>query len=98
MIDTEGKYIIQECVICYNEYNIENAIIFDCNHHICLKCYETLINKFYQLSCPLCRRIIEITPEPPPRLIRLITRNDLCKLIIYFICIGIIITHIIIVS
>jgi hypothetical protein len=65
MIDSEGKYIIQECVICYNDYNIDNAIIFDCSHHICLMCYEKMMNKFDELKCPLCRRIIAETSQFP---------------------------------
>ena len=86
VMDTEGKYAIQECVICYNDYTFENGIIFECKHHICLFCYQEMINNFDNLSCPLCRRVIERMPEHAPvelRNIIIIERHNFFKLCLY---------------
>ena len=47
-----------ECPICYNKmrYNIK----FNCNHQICLKCYnEFYIQRQNERICPYCRVSIE---------------------------------------
>ena len=108
-MDIEEKYVIQECVICYNDYTIENAIIFDCNHTICLTCYQEMINRFDDVSCPLCRRIIERMPEPPPspsqypsqhpsQSIISLQRYKIRNIFLYCLLLGIIIANIIMFS
>ena len=50
------------CIICLDEY--ENKIIFDCNHEICLICYEKILNwTDYNILCPICREKIDIKQE-----------------------------------
>ena len=100
MIDTEGNYANQECIICYNEYNMENAIIFDCNHHICVACYQRIINISDDVLCPLCRRIVDRIQEPTiqSQSIIIVKSCDLCKLFFYLILIGIMIANILLFS
>lgn len=50
--------MIEECIICYNEYDINDGIVFNCKHKVCLECYEKMLNHYEQLSCPICRSII----------------------------------------
>ena len=51
-IDLEKQLveINEECIICYYNKNINEYIIFDCNHKVCIDCYVKL-NK-----CPICLR------------------------------------------
>jgi hypothetical protein len=50
---------MDNCIICYEEYTIDNMhIILDCNHKLCLICYEKILTKKTVL-CPICRNIIE---------------------------------------
>lgn len=48
-----------ECIICYDEYKIEDEVVFNCKHKLCVFCYEKLLNSTIVLRCPLCRTIIE---------------------------------------
>ena len=48
-----------ECIICYDEYKLEDEIVFSCKHKICIFCYDKLLNSTIVLRCPLCRVIIE---------------------------------------
>lgn len=61
-IQIESKEIryFEECVICYNGYNINDGIIFDCSHSICLLCYQKLLNNTLNSTCPLCRKNLEV--------------------------------------
>jgi hypothetical protein len=47
----------KDCIICFNSYKTSYYIIFNCNHEICIYCYEKLLNN-NKLKCPLCRIII----------------------------------------
>lgn len=49
----------EDCIICYNEYNINDGIIFECSHKICIACYQTLLNNISNLTCPVCRRNLD---------------------------------------
>jgi len=51
--------IIEECIICYNEYKEEDSIIFSCKHKVCVSCYQTMINTIPNLCCPICRKSLE---------------------------------------
>lgn len=51
----------EECQICFESYTIEDQVIFDCTHTVCIRCYEKLIQ--YNSPCPFCRSIIDI-PSP----------------------------------
>ena len=48
-----------ECIICYDEYKLNDEVIFNCNHKICVYCYQKLLNSAVIIRCPLCRVIIE---------------------------------------
>ena len=52
---------IEECIICYNEYNINDGITFKCNHRMCITCYQNILNNTNNLRCPICRMSLEIT-------------------------------------
>lgn len=49
----------EECAICFDSYTIEDRVIFDCNHSVCIPCYEKLIQS--NPSCPFCRTQIDTT-------------------------------------
>lgn len=51
---------IEECIICYNEYHINDGIIFNCKHTMCITCYQSILNNTSNLTCPICRRSLEI--------------------------------------
>ena len=54
----EGK---SECHICYDTHQSSDFKTLECNHKLCLGCY----NKLIQNSCPFCRHIIkEKSPNP----------------------------------
>jgi hypothetical protein len=55
--------ILEECIICYNQYNIKDGIIFECNHKMCIKCYQIILNNTSNLTCPICRRSLENKQE-----------------------------------
>jgi len=86
---------INSCIICM-EINM-NYIIFDCNHTICLICYEKMLNTYDILKCPICRNIIDdnniiqvFTQEPTqePHLCYRILSSTWFSLVIFFILLG----------
>ena len=52
---------IEECIICYNHYIINDGVIFNCDHRVCIACYQNMINNIPNVTCPLCRRSIDNT-------------------------------------
>ena len=52
---------IEECIICYNEYDIVDGIIFNCKHMLCLSCYQNILNNTSNITCPMCRQSLEIS-------------------------------------
>ena len=66
MIDTisvkKPEELAHECPICFEIYNIDNIVIFDCKHFVCIECLEKLylsLRKKQDLLCPMCRNLIE---------------------------------------
>lgn len=59
--NAENQYMIEkeECAICFDSYTIEDRVVFDCNHSVCIPCYEKLIQS--NPSCPFCRTQIDTT-------------------------------------
>jgi hypothetical protein len=57
----EKKKMIEkeECAICFDSYTIEDRVVFDCSHSVCIQCYEKLIQS--NPSCPFCRTQIDTT-------------------------------------
>lgn len=54
--------LAHECPICFEIYNIDGIIIFDCKHFVCIECLEKLylsLRKKQDLVCPMCRNVIE---------------------------------------
>jgi len=45
------------CPVCYDE-NIQNYIIIECKHSICLKCYSKIYSINKKFDCPTCRKNI----------------------------------------
>ena len=65
-IDTIGvkkpEELAHECPICFEIYNIDGIVIFDCKHFVCIECLEKLylsLRKKQDLVCPMCRDVIE---------------------------------------
>jgi len=61
--EKKDSYIMineNNCVICFEVIDSHYYIIFDCNHSICLFCYEKILNIHDEIICPLCRAVIEI--------------------------------------
>lgn len=51
---------MEHCIICFEEYTANiTPIILDCNHKLCLICYEKILNTRNNVLCPICRNIIE---------------------------------------
>lgn len=48
-----------DCIICFDKFDEELFIKFDCDHIICLKCYEKLLN-YNRVLCPVCRKSIDV--------------------------------------
>ena len=57
-MDYEQINIIENnCIICLEDDN--DMILFDCNHTICISCYEIMLNTYDVVKCPICRHVIE---------------------------------------
>ncbi|KAF9919672.1 hypothetical protein FBU30_010671 [Linnemannia zychae] len=52
---TDNVATLKECPICYQVGNVFKIIV-GCNHEICWKC-EADLDRFENVSCPLCRGI-----------------------------------------
>ena len=53
--------IMEECIICFEETEEQDFVIFPCRHKTCIKCYPLILNE--RPYCPLCNAslIIEHT-------------------------------------
>ena len=45
-----------ECPICFET---NESITFSCEHSICIRCYQSIIEKEDVIKCPMCRLVIE---------------------------------------
>ena len=51
---------MEQCIICFEEYTENNIpIILNCNHKLCLICYEKILDTRHNVLCPICRSNIE---------------------------------------
>jgi hypothetical protein len=51
---------MEYCIICFEEYTANiMPIILNCNHKLCLICYEKILNTKNNVLCPICRNLIE---------------------------------------
>ena len=57
--DSENKET--QCMICYEDTDEINWIVFDCKHQICIECLQKLYKNRGKKSilCPFCRNVIE---------------------------------------
>jgi len=65
--DIENQNITEtQCMICYEDIDEINWIIFDCNHRMCLECLQKLYanRKHKDILCPFCRSVIEKSNKP----------------------------------
>ena len=46
---------MDECIICYKEYNNKNKVVLPCRHHLCESCFKKM-KKYNNTLCPCCRR------------------------------------------
>ena len=51
------EYLLDTCCICYIEYNKDDDIrrLLICDHTYHMKCINTWITEYDNLTCPLCR-------------------------------------------
>jgi hypothetical protein len=92
-MENDNLIDISNCIICM-EYNL-NEIIFDCNHTICLLCYERMLSINTIVRCPICRNIVdediikpEIIVQQPSTLCRSILTSTWFALLIFFVLLG----------
>ena len=57
--DSENKET--QCMICYEDIDEINWIVFDCKHQMCIECLQKLYKNRGKKSilCPFCRNVIE---------------------------------------
>lgn len=64
---------MEECIICVNLFPVNEFVIFECTHKVCITCFSKLLEQ--KKTCPFCRSIIDIpllethTHEPDHELI-----------------------------
>jgi hypothetical protein len=44
--------IMEECIICFDETEELDFVVFPCNHKTCVKCYPLILNE--RPHCPMC--------------------------------------------
>lgn len=64
-LDNESLDKETQCMICYEDIDEINWIIFECKHQICIECLQKLYKYRGKksISCPFCRFIIEKSTE-----------------------------------
>jgi hypothetical protein len=62
---------MEECIICFDETNQTEFIIFDCKHKVCIKCYPILLDT--TSKCPNC----DIQLNKYPQVVR--NECEICK-------------------
>jgi hypothetical protein len=91
-MENDNLIDISSCIICM-ETNMDE-IIFDCNHTICLNCYQKMLSMNNTIYCPICRKIVDenITKfdiiEYQPTLCRRILTSSWFACLIFFILLG----------
>jgi hypothetical protein len=51
---------MEECIICFEEKEEHDFILFSCSHKTCVTCFHTLMNMSTPTPCPLCQQPITI--------------------------------------
>jgi hypothetical protein len=56
------EHILDKCSICYIEYNKDDDIrkLLVCDHNYHIKCINTWITEYNNITCPLCRKNIDL--------------------------------------
>jgi hypothetical protein len=49
---------MEECLICVNIFPVNEFVIFECKHEVCITCFSKLLEQ--NKPCPFCRSIIDI--------------------------------------
>ncbi len=95
--------IMEECIICFEETEELDFIIFPCNHKTCAKCYPLILNE--RPHCPMCNASlilehISLNIEQSALLIaqqsiinRIYIEKGKCILFFLFICLVFIYIH-----
>ena len=71
-LDTEMDKINEgECVICLEDMPPNTHYVFDCGHKLHHDCFHKYFSYHYDMemnhiSCPVCRRPLEVRIEPVP--------------------------------
>jgi hypothetical protein len=92
-MENDNLIDISSCIICM-ETNMDE-IIFDCNHTICLNCYQKMLSMNNTIYCPICRKIVDeeivkfdiIEPRQSTLCYRILT-STWFALLIFFILLG----------
>lgn len=47
---------MEECIICFDETDKLDFVIFPCKHKACVKCYPLILNE--RPYCPMCNALL----------------------------------------
>lgn len=47
---------MEECIICFEETDELDFVIFPCKHKTCIKCYSLILNE--RPYCPMCNSLL----------------------------------------
>ena len=47
---------MEECIICFEETDELDFVIFPCKHKTCIKCYPLILNE--RPYCPMCNSLL----------------------------------------
>ena len=52
---------MEECIICFDEMESYNFVVFECKHKVCVKCYPLLLET--TSKCPNCDIQLNVYPK-----------------------------------
>ena len=52
------KFINDNCVICYDNFEDKKSIILDCEHKYHLDCIDSWFKDYNKNCCPICKEVI----------------------------------------
>jgi hypothetical protein len=96
---------MEECIICFDETEYIDFVIFPCNHKTCSKCYPLILNE--RPNCPMCNASLRseqislniennnnsLVIEHRSIIYRIYIEKGKCILVFLFICLLFIYIH-----
>ena len=54
---SQGVITEQECPVCYDNKTPKEMVVYDCNHGLCISCYESYLSHLHRrvATCAMCR-------------------------------------------